>query len=89
MGFIPERCRMKKAKEREEGPEEFDINLERLRTVVERIEQGGLNLDESLKLFEEGVGLSRRLFDILSRAESRVEELMATMERVPFQRAEE
>lgn len=80
---------MKKAKEREEGPEEFDKNLERLRTIVEKIEQGGLSLEESLRLFEEGVGLSRRLFDILNRSESRVEELLATMERVPFDRAEE
>ena len=85
----PERLSMKKAKEPEEGPEQFDKNLERLRTIVEKIEQGGLSLEESLKLFEEGVGLSRRLFDILNRSEGRVDELLATMERVPFDRAQE
>jgi exodeoxyribonuclease VII small subunit len=80
---------MKKAKEREEGPEEFDHCQERLRVIVETIEQGGLSLEESLKLFEEGVALSRRLFDILNRSEGRVEELLATMDRAPFERAEE
>ena len=84
-----ERLSMRKAKEREEGPEGFDHNLERLRAIVEAIEQGGLNLEESLKLFEEGVGLSRRLLEILNRSEGRVEELLATMDRTPFERAEE
>jgi exodeoxyribonuclease VII small subunit len=53
------------------------------------MEHGGLSLDESLKLFEQGIGLSKRLLDILNRSEGRVEELLATMDRVPFSRGEE
>ncbi len=79
----------KKPKEKEEGPEKFELHLERLRSIVERMEQGDLKLDESLKLFEEGVDLSRRLMDILNRSEGRVEELLETMEKVAFGRAEE
>ncbi len=80
---------MKKPKEHEESVEYFDQHLERLRTIVEKMEQGGLGLDESLKLFEEGIQLSRRLFDMLNRSEGHVEELLATMEQVPFTRADE
>lgn len=80
---------MKKAKERAEASGHFDEQLENLRSIVEKMEQGGLSLDDSLKLFEEGIGISRRLFDMLNRAEGRVEELLATMERVPFSRGEE
>ncbi len=80
---------MKKKAKEEEGPERFDQQLEKLRSIVERLEQGDLSLDDSLKLFEEGVGLARSLFDILNRTEARVEELLATMERIPFSPSEE
>jgi exodeoxyribonuclease VII small subunit len=80
----------KKAKGKtEEEVEQFDVHLERLRTIVERLEQGDLKLEESLRLFEEGVGISRRLTDVLSRSEAKVEELLSTMERVRFEQPEE
>jgi exodeoxyribonuclease VII small subunit len=79
---------MKKAKEKEAAAH-FDEQLDHLRSVVEKMEHGGLSLDESLKLFEEGIGLSRNLFDTLNRAEGKVEELLANMERAPFTRGEE
>jgi len=80
---------MKKAKETINQSSGFDEQLEKLRSVVEKMEHGGLSLDESLKLFEEGISLSKRLLEILNRSEGRVEELLATMERVPFSRGEE
>ena len=80
---------MKKPRETEEGTEHFDQQLEKLRSIVDKMEHGGLSLEESLKLFEEGIGLSRSLFGTLNRAEGKVEELLATMERVPFTRGEE
>jgi exodeoxyribonuclease VII small subunit len=80
---------MKKAREKDEAPGHFDEQLDHLRAVVEKMEHGGLTLDESLRLFEDGIGMSRRLFETLNRAEGKVEELLATMERVPFSRGEE
>jgi exodeoxyribonuclease VII small subunit len=80
---------MKKPGKKEETSEHFDEQIEKLRVIVERMEHGGLSLDESLKLFEEGIILSRRLFDTLNHSEGRVEELLATMERVPFSRGDE
>jgi exodeoxyribonuclease VII small subunit len=78
----------KKTVEKDQSPT-FDARLEELRSLVERMEQGDLSLDDNLKLFEEGIGLARQLFEMLDRAEGRVEELLQSMERVPFRRADE
>jgi exodeoxyribonuclease VII small subunit len=80
---------MKKTKETKDESSGFDEQLERLKSIVEIMEHGGLSLDESLRLFEQGIGLSKGLLQILNRSEGRVEELLATMERVPFSRGEE
>lgn len=53
--------------------EGFDQILERLRSVVERLETGSLTLEDSLAAFEEGVALTRRGTAILDAAERRVE----------------
>lgn len=79
----------KKAKEKEQASEDFDRIMEELRAAVERMEQGDLGLAASLKLFEHGVGLARRSFDLLNEAEGRVEELLENMEKVALDRAEE
>jgi exodeoxyribonuclease VII small subunit len=54
----------------------FEAALEKLEQVVDRLEQGDLELEESLAAFEEGVGLSRRCATQLEDAEQRVEVLM-------------
>ncbi len=66
----------------------FDSGMDELKSIVEKMESGGLGLQDSLKLFEQGVGVSRRLFEILSQSEGKVEELLADLERVPFSRGE-
>ncbi|HEX3775203.1 MAG TPA: exodeoxyribonuclease VII small subunit [Polyangiaceae bacterium] len=55
----------------------FEGTLERLHEIVERLEGGELDLEESLRLFEEGVRLSRASQARLNSAEKRVEELLA------------
>jgi exodeoxyribonuclease VII small subunit len=54
----------------------FEVALERLEAIVERLEGGDLALEEALASFEEGVHLSRRLADQLAAAEQRVERLV-------------
>jgi len=55
----------------------FEAALERLHQIVERLESGELDLEESLLLFEEGVRLSRASQARLNSAEKRIEELLA------------
>jgi len=54
----------------------FEPSLKRLEEIVRLLEEGSLSLEESLSLFEEGVGLSRNCLDILTRAERKVEQLV-------------
>ncbi|MGH9775103.1 MAG: exodeoxyribonuclease VII small subunit [Candidatus Acidiferrales bacterium] len=55
---------------------EFERSLARLEEVVKRLENAELSLDEAMKLFEEGVILSRECQKQLEEAEGRVEILL-------------
>jgi exodeoxyribonuclease VII small subunit len=50
--------------------------MTRLQEIVEKLESGELHLDESLRLFEEGVALSKRCGELLEHAERKVEILI-------------
>jgi exodeoxyribonuclease VII small subunit len=54
----------------------FEESLKKLETIVEKLEKGDLALEESLKLFEEGVGLSAACKKELDEAEGKVQMLM-------------
>jgi exodeoxyribonuclease VII small subunit len=55
---------------------EFERSLVRLEEVVRRLESPQLSLDEAMKLFEEGVALSRECQKQLEEAEGKVEILL-------------
>lgn len=61
-----------------EPPEKLDFerSLARLEEVVQKLENANLSLDEAMKLFEEGVELSRECQKQLEQAEGRVEVLL-------------
>lgn len=54
----------------------FEKKLTRLEEIVQKMENGELSLDDSLKLFEEGVKLSRDCNKELSEAEQKVKKLV-------------
>jgi exodeoxyribonuclease VII small subunit len=54
----------------------FEEQLTALETVVERLERGELSLDESVRLFEEGVKLSSACKKELEAAEGRIQVLV-------------
>jgi exodeoxyribonuclease VII small subunit len=54
----------------------FEAALARLEELVKELEQGDLPLEQSLKLFEEGIKLSRICNRRLEDAERRVELLL-------------
>ena len=51
---------------------DFERSLDALETLVEKMEQGDMTLDQSLAAYEEGVGLYRRCQSALEQAEMRV-----------------
>ena len=54
----------------------FEKKLGRLEEIVQKMESGELPLDQSLKLFEEGVKLSRECNKELDTAEQKVQKLV-------------
>lgn len=60
--------------------ERFEDALKKLEKVVSKLEDGNIPLEESLKLFEEGIRLSRFCNQKLEEAEKKVEILMKDKE---------
>jgi exodeoxyribonuclease VII small subunit len=58
------------------APIDFEKALADLESLVEKLEQGDLPLDESLKAFERGVELTRHCQVALKQAEQKVEILL-------------
>ena len=61
--------------ENRKEPPAFEAALEELEAIVERMEDGEPSLEESLKLFESGMDLSRRCQKALDDAEQRIQSL--------------
>jgi exodeoxyribonuclease VII small subunit len=57
-------------------PEKFETNLQMLEDLVQKLEEGDLSLEESLKAFEGGMGLVKACEKRLSEAQKKVEILM-------------
>jgi len=55
----------------------YEELIEELETIVDHIESGEIGLEESIKGYEEGIGLIKRARTILDRAEQRIVELNA------------
>ncbi len=70
----------------------FEAALARLEEIVQELEKGDIPLDQSLKLFEEGIKLSRVCNKRLEEAERRVEILLkdknGTIKAEPFEEEE-
>ncbi len=68
--------------------ERFEDALNKLEKIVSQLEEGDISLEESLKLFEEGIRLSRICNQKLDEAEKRVEILIkgedGTLKTKPF-----
>ena len=58
----------------------FEENMEQLEKIVTELEKGDLNLDESVKKFEQGMKISKKCNDILENAEKNF-----TITKVPEQ----
>jgi exodeoxyribonuclease VII small subunit len=54
----------------------FEVALERLEGIVDRLEGGDLELEAALAAFEEGVALTRHCAEQLESAERRIEVLV-------------
>jgi exodeoxyribonuclease VII small subunit len=58
----------------------FEQALQRLEKIVEQLEQGEIPLEESMRLYEEGIGLSKICAEKLNQAELKLKKLGRDME---------
>ena len=66
---------------------DFEHSIKTLEALVETMEKGELNLEESLQAFEQGIALTRSCQKALTQAEQRVNQLLENTEMadsVPF-----
>ncbi len=67
----------------------FEDSLHKLEIIVQQLEQGELTLEDSVRLFEEGVRLSTACRQELDSAEGRIQQLIAkrdgTLRVEPFE----
>ena len=54
----------------------FEVSLQKLEKIIEKLEDGDISLEESVKSFEEGVGLVKECQKQLSQAELKVKKLL-------------
>ena len=68
--------------------ETFEVSLKKLETIVAQLERGDLPLEDSIRIFEEGVRLSADCKKQLEEAEGKVEILVkkrdGSMSKEPF-----
>lgn len=50
----------------------FEDNIENLERIVNELEKGDLNLDDSISKFEEGIKISKECTKILEDAEKKI-----------------
>ena len=60
--------------------ERFEDTFKKLETIVNKLEGGDLSLEDSMKLFEEGMRLSRICSERLAEVQKRVEVLLKSEE---------
>ena len=56
--------------------ENFEEMMKHLEDIANELENGNLNLDESVKKFEEGIILSKKCNEILEKAEKKITNLI-------------
>ena len=55
---------------------DFESSLNKLEKIVAKLEDGDISLEESVKSFEEGIGLVKECQKQLSQAELKVKKLL-------------
>lgn len=66
------------AKKTDDKAQSFENKMKRLEEIVNKMESSEVDLEDSIKFFEEGVGLSKECQSLLDQAEEKVKVLTQT-----------
>ena len=54
----------------------FEDSMEKLQNIAKQLEDDNLSLDESIKLFEQGMDISKKCKEMLDKAEKKIKILV-------------
>lgn len=63
---------------------DFETSLKELERIVRDLESGDVNLDESLKKFEQGIELYKKCRQTLEGAEKRIKILSESLKEIDY-----
>ena len=66
-------------------PPTFEASMQELESIVSKMEQGDLSLEEALSCFERGITLARSSQEQLKTAEQKIQILMQQHEDAPLE----
>ncbi len=52
--------------------ESYELMVEKLRSIIVKMEEGTLTLEDSMKLYEEGVKITNKLYKLLKESEEKI-----------------
>ena len=61
---------------------EFEEGLKKLNEILSKIESDEITIDESIKLYEESVTLSKNCMEILSNAEGKISVIRKELDKI-------
>lgn len=64
---------------------DFETSLKELEKIVRELESGEVNLDESLKRFEQGIELYKNCRQTLEAAEKKIKILSDSLKEIDYQ----
>ena len=67
----------------------YESGIEELNAIIEKIESGELSLEETVKVYERGNELTKKLFAMLEEGKGRVLKLADNGSEVPLDDVEE
>lgn len=60
----------------------LEENLKQLEKIAEELEQGGISLDKGIKLYEQGIELTKACLDELDKSKSKISEIREQMSKL-------
>ena len=60
----------------------FEENINKLESILSELEKGDLNLDDSVKKFEEGIKISKECNEMLEEAEKKITILLQKEDKI-------
>ena len=58
-----------------DSTESFEDLIKQLETITKKLEQGGVDLDTSIALYEQGMTIAKLCQELLNKAENKIQDL--------------